>query len=342
MSTAEKIQHINQVLCDYFAKNNVDEPVPAKQFMDVFIKAGIFSADRREGLPIRELLRELDRTQQLHLIPYTIPVRKDINTNWFFGPVKASCEQDHPDSQISFFLRYRNYKEQTEKQLWTASEKTYADFINRFVHERTEAMKAKKASAPDYNLFSILKLNFAEVILHTPILANLLDPAASHAQGLLFYNLFIQTCLNYTQQERFLKIAPYELKVYNECRNPYGQMDIFLYSCNPHNRFAIIIENKIWAKDQYRQLYRYYQYAREALGLQPEQICLIYLNPTGRDPDTWGLNDVEQTELNAVLTKISYKNHLAAFLQTASCENIPENVKQTILQYHLTIKSVFP
>lgn len=70
MSTAEKIQHINQVLCDYFANNNVIEPVPAKQFMDVFIKAGICSADSKDGLLIRILMRELDQSHELHLIPY--------------------------------------------------------------------------------------------------------------------------------------------------------------------------------------------------------------------------------------------------------------------------------
>lgn len=341
MSTAEKITNINQVLCDYFAKNNVNEPVPAKQFMDVFIKAGIFSADRKEGLPIRELLRELDRTHQLHLIPYTIPVRKDQNTNWYFGPVKTSSDQGHTGSLISFFLRYKNHKEQTENKLWVETEKTFSDFINRFVQKRTEAMQEEKLLAPDYNLFSILKLNFAEVILHTPILANLLDPAASHAQGLLFYDLFIQTCLSQHQQERFLKIAPVDLKVACECRNPYGQMDIFLYSCNPHNRFAIIIENKIWAKDQLHQLYRYYQFAREALGLQPEQICIIYLKPNGGNPDMSGLNDKEQADLNAVLTKISYKNHITTFLQNSLGVSMPEKIKQTIYQYHLTIKSLF-
>jgi hypothetical protein len=86
MTTQEKIQSINQVLHDHFEKNKVTEPVLAKTFMPQFIEAGIFSKDHREGLPIRELLRTLDLSKELHVVPYVIPVRKKQNTNWYFGP----------------------------------------------------------------------------------------------------------------------------------------------------------------------------------------------------------------------------------------------------------------
>ena len=64
-----KIKKINQVLADFFEKNNK---------MDY---------DRR-GLPIRNVLRELDDKNQLDLIPYVVVDRKDKNRNWFFEPLK--------------------------------------------------------------------------------------------------------------------------------------------------------------------------------------------------------------------------------------------------------------
>jgi hypothetical protein len=79
-----EIQHINQVIEEYFNKNSDIEEIPAKEMMPLFIEKGIFNKDHRNGLPIRNLLRELDRSKQLNKIPYALPRRKAKNTNWFF------------------------------------------------------------------------------------------------------------------------------------------------------------------------------------------------------------------------------------------------------------------
>ncbi len=83
-----KIEKINQVLANYFEKNNSVHEVRAKDMMDEFVKAGIFKADNEHapGLPLRNLLRELDRTNQLNLIPYLYVKHNAINRNWFFRP----------------------------------------------------------------------------------------------------------------------------------------------------------------------------------------------------------------------------------------------------------------
>ena len=57
--------------------------------MDCFVDAGIFKMDYdRRGLPICNVLRELDDKNQLDLIPYVVVERKDKNRNWFFEPLK--------------------------------------------------------------------------------------------------------------------------------------------------------------------------------------------------------------------------------------------------------------
>lgn len=83
-----RIDRINQVLADFFEKNKGIKRIPALDMMDYFVNAGIFKKDSdRRGLPIRNLLRELDETNELHLIPYIVIERKDKNRYWFFEPL---------------------------------------------------------------------------------------------------------------------------------------------------------------------------------------------------------------------------------------------------------------
>lgn len=83
MIDKKKIAGINAVIREWFGNHSVDK-IAAKELMPQFIATGIFTADHRNGLPIRNLLRELDRNNQLNLIPYVLADRKKINTNWFF------------------------------------------------------------------------------------------------------------------------------------------------------------------------------------------------------------------------------------------------------------------
>lgn len=84
-----KIQKMNQVLADFFEKNKGVKRIPAKDMMDYFVDAGIFKMDYdRAGLPIRNVLRELDRNDQLNLIPYVVVERKSRNCYWYFEPLK--------------------------------------------------------------------------------------------------------------------------------------------------------------------------------------------------------------------------------------------------------------
>ncbi|HEY0667921.1 MAG TPA: hypothetical protein VGD22_07075 [Sphingobacteriaceae bacterium] len=81
----EKIKRINEVVKNYFNHNPLQEIIPAKDLMPQFIKAGIFEKDAKNGLPIRKVLRQLDKDRQLHHIPQVVAMRKAVNTNWFFS-----------------------------------------------------------------------------------------------------------------------------------------------------------------------------------------------------------------------------------------------------------------
>jgi hypothetical protein len=75
---------INEVIKSYFEQNKNVQKVPANELMPWFIKAGVFNADQKGGLPIRNVFRDLDSNGKLHLIPYVLAERKSFNTNWFF------------------------------------------------------------------------------------------------------------------------------------------------------------------------------------------------------------------------------------------------------------------
>lgn len=80
----DRIADINRVIAGWFAAHPTEHKVAAKDLMGEFVKAGIFPADRRNGLPIRNVLRRLDSEGQLQRIPYVQAERKAANTNWFF------------------------------------------------------------------------------------------------------------------------------------------------------------------------------------------------------------------------------------------------------------------
>lgn len=96
-----KIEDINRVLAEFFANNKNISIVAAKDIMPYFIKAGVFAQDHKNGLPIRKLLRALDDTNELHLIPYIFAQRKNQNTYWFFCRPSQDIIQQAEKTPIS-------------------------------------------------------------------------------------------------------------------------------------------------------------------------------------------------------------------------------------------------
>lgn len=88
-NTIQQALRIKRAVQDYFDKNPSVIEIRAKDLMPHFIKNGIFDFDHRNGLPIRNLLRELDANNMLHLIPHIRADRKQKNTNWFFLNIRS-------------------------------------------------------------------------------------------------------------------------------------------------------------------------------------------------------------------------------------------------------------
>ena len=80
----DKCTQINLVLKDYFELNLGVKQIPAKDMMPYFVLAGIFKKDEKNGLPIRNILRQLDEKNQLNFIPFVVADRKAVYTKWYF------------------------------------------------------------------------------------------------------------------------------------------------------------------------------------------------------------------------------------------------------------------
>ena len=74
----KKVNEINKVIDVYFALNKGVDIVPAKDLMPNFIKAGIFPKDNKVGLPIRNILRNLDSKNAKSLHEMFLQLREEL------------------------------------------------------------------------------------------------------------------------------------------------------------------------------------------------------------------------------------------------------------------------
>ena len=136
MIDAFKINNINNAIEAFFNKDTTIKIVPAKDLMPEFIKAGIFTKDNKNGKPIRDILRELDRTAQLKLIPYLHAERKDDNTFWYFIP------KNEPAPSTPYKQEQASIKKETGSQARLLSDETYIiDLCDTVLEQKAERQK---------------------------------------------------------------------------------------------------------------------------------------------------------------------------------------------------------
>ena len=99
-------KEINKVVEEYFQQYPSLTIVPAKELMPAFISAGIFKKDHKNGMPIRKVLRQLDKDKQLELIPLVYAERNEKDVYWYFVPAGAETpktpykqQEKKPDSE---------------------------------------------------------------------------------------------------------------------------------------------------------------------------------------------------------------------------------------------------
>ncbi|EGK8088914.1 PD-(D/E)XK nuclease family protein [Campylobacter sp. CNRCH_2016_3089] len=195
----------------------------------------------------------------------------------------------------------------------------------------------KEKNKSNYNpLLKVLPAH-DEVNLHSGILKSLLDPSENHKQGRLFLDLFLKEI----KLEGWFRESD-NVKVLKEYKN----IDIYIHNGTKH----IILENKIWAKDQNEQIARYIDTLNNG---EKKDIAVIYLTPYGdRDPSENSLNgwNIENVENELFLKRgndkvlyrqISYEKEILTWLKKSQ-EKVKNfcNLNQTIEFYKDAINNV--
>jgi hypothetical protein len=180
-------------------------------------------------------------------------------------------------------------------------------------------LRYEKLSDNDkFNIFQILRQSHDEVNLHSRFIYELLNPQGTHGLGNRLAELFIEN----------LEVENFDLKKYEVYRE-YKHIDIFIK--NSETKQAIIIENKIYANDQDKQLEGYY---RTIEGEGYEKIYVFYLTLDGREPK-------ENNKFNEKMTLISYKNEIDRWLDR--CVEVASRhptLRETLIQYQKLIRNL--
>jgi len=182
------------------------------------------------------------------------------------------------------------------------------------------------ATGGRFNIFSVIGVNHYETI-NSSILAELLNPKGSHGLKHHFLSAFIE------EVNKHGEMCLFDCKTANVTTEAYvggnGRIDILIEDSNHH---AIILENKIYANDQDRQLKRYNDYA--ANNYHEGNFTILYLTLDGVDASDNSGKGVEYIP-------ISYKETIIEWLE--ECVRIAVHypiVRETINQYINHVKQL--
>lgn len=184
-----------------------------------------------------------------------------------------------------------------------------------------------KATGDYYNLFEILRIEEKEV-KHSAFIADLLDVEGYHSQDDTFLRLFVRVLKKLDKIPKdFPEFNYSNVKTETEKNigpitdDEGGRIDILIYDYTT----AIIIENKIYAPVQPKQITRYRNYAKRFNNFR-----ILYLNLDGRAPQN------QEGVPDAIIT---YQEVILPWLQECikECTSKPK-IRESIAQYIQTIK----
>lgn len=211
------------------------------------------------------------------------------------------------------------------------------DIISGLLNEVSLCIGQRIASGEDYSVLeTAIKGN--EEMMHSSVIASLLDTRGSHGQKCRFLELFLG-CL----PERFKSFVASgartacERNIGQKTEDSGGRVDI----CIENSRQMIVIENKIFAGDQEHQILRYVESLRGMLrNRDGVKFPVLYLTPDGHSPsDDSTQADGMQCRCGEDYVCISYKDVIVPWLD--KCINEMEekpHLKEHLATYRDIIK----
>lgn len=216
--------------------------------------------------------------------------------------------------------------------------------IQRFFQEVASICALEQAQQEErnrkgenYNLFSILSIERYE-LKHSALIANLLDPEGSHGCGDAFLRAFFEIALKertYLFEDCTLPHSYTEYYTGPIAGDTGGRIDILVESKSSH--YGLIIENKIYAGDQDKQLTRYDNYGKKTFGAG--RYLLVYLTLFGSEASKESTATKSAEEVGYL--RLSYAEDILRWLE--QCVRLADNkplVRESLNQYIRTIKQL--
>ena len=211
-------------------------------------------------------------------------------------------------------------------------EKLFMAISKGYMAAKAEADRQRAMGKHDYNIFTLFHYFSDEVNLHSNFIASLLDPNGDHYKGDLFLKLFLETC----GIDDF-SIDTSRATVFKE----FKHIDIYISDGKKH----IILENKVYAKDQPTQIARYIEAIKKE-GAEDEDIYVLYLHPDGKLPDNQSFGDYHAKLLgenpSIKFKVISYGNEILSWIDR--CKNEVSNITDLnvfLSQYKDVIEMIY-
>lgn len=183
-----------------------------------------------------------------------------------------------------------------------------------------------KATGEDFNIFSVLNIETDEERTHSRFIAELLNEKGSHGMGNVFMEMFLDN----------LSITDFEIKqgydIYTEYyagkisgdKDKGGRIDILIRN---KNNEIILIENKIYAGEQEKQLLRY-------SNSFPSTKNLLFLTLYGTESECKHSKRVKYKP-------VSYANDIINWLEDCIKEAVNTPIlRESIYQYIHLIKKL--
>ena len=189
----------------------------------------------------------------------------------------------------------------------------------RLLKDKHDALAA--ANGTNFNVFALLGRETDEVHTHSAILADLLNPTGTHGQGVAFARLFPPLKDIVGEAELECATVGAEVTVGNNSR-----LDILIET----DHWCIVIENKIYAGDQERQLERYHQHASST----GKSFRVYYLTLHRDYPSKYSLGCLKRDEVMC----ISYESDVHAWLDDCIKEvALVPQIREILSQYHALV-----
>ena len=210
------------------------------------------------------------------------------------------------------------------------------NLINQISAISKQYEKIAELTGENFNVFKVLGLTTNEVRTHSAFITELFNPKGSHGQKEVFLKLFCdQLEIKNFNYEKATAIKEKYINYISEDYTEGGNIDIIV--TDDFNR-AIIIENKIYARDQKCQLLRYYNYGKS----NHDVFTLFYLTLDKKDATEWSISDLKENDYK----KISYSDDILPWLEKCKEKSVNHPIlRETLTQYihlvnYLTEKAI--